>query len=162
MRHGRMRRIGRPDDARFEARFGARFGARFRRALTLEERAMKTTIIAAVLVALATPAPALHATDTGHQKLTGVYRTYSGALGDSGPPTPADTKVMFSIDGKAAREMFDAMGKDIKDACTDDSATRVRMKDHGRVVCSRGRQGDYACHFGFDLKSGKSIGGSVC
>lgn len=123
---------------------------------------MKTSTLVGALLALAVPAPTLHASDTGHKQMTGVYRTYSGGLGDSGPPTAADTKIMFSIDGKAAREMFDAMGKDVKDACTEGDGTRVRMKDRERLVCSRSKQGEYSCNFGFDLKSGKSIGGSVC
>ncbi|NHZ98927.1 hypothetical protein [Massilia sp. CCM 8734] len=123
---------------------------------------MKRTMRVAVLLALATSSSVLHATDTGHKKFSGVYRTYSGGLGDSGPSTPGDAKVMFSIDGEAARDMFNAMGKDVKDTCTEGSGTRVRMKDHQRLVCSRSKQGEYSCNFGFDLKSGKSIGGSVC
>ena len=69
---------------------------------------------------------------------------------------------MFALEGKGARQLFDAIGPDIKDACTEGTGTRVRHKDHERIFCSRSKQGEYACNFGFDLVSGKSIGGIIC
>ncbi|MDQ1834872.1 hypothetical protein [Massilia scottii] len=124
---------------------------------------MKTTVLLGVLLSLASVAPAYSQEDaSGYTTLKGAYRTYSRGIGDPGEPTAADTKIMFAIDGKAAREMFDAMGKDVKDACTEGSGTRVRTRDQERLWCSRSKQGVYSCNFGFDLKSGKSIGGIVC
>jgi hypothetical protein len=97
-----------------------------------------------------------------HRKLEGVYRVYGGGLGDPVAPTAKDKKVMFSITGDAARELFDALGPDKKDVCTEGSGTRVRGRDNDNLVCLRSANGEYSCNFGFDLRSGKSIGGIVC
>jgi hypothetical protein len=97
-----------------------------------------------------------------HRKLEGVYRIYGGGLGDPVTPSAKDRKVMFSITGAAARELFDALGPDKKDVCTAGSGTRVRARDNDNLFCMRAAEGDYSCNFGFDLRSGKSIGGIVC
>jgi hypothetical protein len=97
-----------------------------------------------------------------HSKLEGVYRVYGGGLGDPVPPNAKDKKVMFSITGTAARELFDALGPDKKDVCTEGSGTRVRAKDNDNLFCMRSTKGEYSCNFGFDLRNGKSIGGIVC
>ena len=97
-----------------------------------------------------------------HKKITGVYGVYGGGLGDPVAPTAKDTKIMFSVDGKMAKEIFDATGPDVKDACTEKSGIRVRKKDHENISCSRTAKGEYYCNFGFDLRTGKSIGGVVC
>jgi hypothetical protein len=97
-----------------------------------------------------------------HRKLEGVYRIYGGGLGDPVAPTAKDRKVMFSITGEAARELFDALGPDKKDVCTAGSGTRVRARDNDNLFCMRTAEGDYSCNFGFDLRNGKSIGGIVC
>jgi len=97
-----------------------------------------------------------------HRKLEGVYRIYGGGLGDPVAPSAKDRKVMFSITGDAARELFDALGPDKKDVCTAGSGIRVRARDNDKLFCMRAAEGDYSCNFGFDLRSGKSIGGIVC
>ena len=97
-----------------------------------------------------------------HRKLDGVYRVYGGGLGDPVAPTAKDKKVMFSVTGPAARELFDALGPDKKDVCTEGSGTRVRARDNDNLFCMRSAEGEYACNFGFDLRTGKSIGGIVC
>lgn len=97
-----------------------------------------------------------------HKKFSGVYRIYGGGLGDPVAPGPADSKVMFSIEGQAAKEIFDVIGPDKKDVCTEGSKIRVRHKDNENLFCMRSAKGEYDCNFGFDLKTGKSIGGIVC
>ena len=104
-----------------------------------------------------------HADELGpHKKLAGVYRVYSGGLGDPAAPTPRDKKVMFAISGTAAKEIFEAIGPDKKDICTEGSSFRVRHSDEEKISCMRSAKGEYSCNFGFDLVSGKSIGGIVC
>ncbi|MEH6433743.1 hypothetical protein [Massilia sp. DD77] len=123
---------------------------------------MKTIWITLVFACAAAALPS-HADELGpHKKLTGVYRVYGGGLGDPSVPTPQDKKVMFSISGAAAKEIFNAIGPDKKDICTEGSSTRVRSKDDGNLSCLRSAKGEYSCNFGFDLVSGKSIGGIVC
>lgn len=97
-----------------------------------------------------------------HRKLEGVYRIYGGGLGDPVAPSAKDRKVMFSVTGGAAHELFDALGPDKKDVCTAGSGTRVRARDNDNLFCMRSAEGEYSCNFGFDLRSGKSIGGIVC
>lgn len=115
-----------------------------------------------VIVALPCFAIARAPEQGSHKKMVGSYRVYGGALGDPLPPSAADKKIMFSIEGSAAREMFDAIGPDVKDACTDQTGIRSRQRDHENLSCQRSAKGEYSCNFGFDLRSGKSIGGIVC
>jgi benzoyl-CoA reductase/2-hydroxyglutaryl-CoA dehydratase subunit BcrC/BadD/HgdB len=85
---------------------------------------------------------------------------YSLGLGDPQPTNASDSKIAFAIEGEAARDMFDSMAPDVRDVCT--AGTNVRVRTKGHVTCQREKPGDYRCSFGFDLRTGKSIGGSVC
>ncbi|WP_454765377.1 hypothetical protein [Cupriavidus campinensis] len=88
------------------------------------------------------------------------YVVYSGELGDNGPPTARDTKIAIRLTGTAARDMFNALGSDRREACKDEESTRVRYR--GNITCSRYNARQYECHVGFDLKTGKSIAGIIC
>jgi hypothetical protein len=90
------------------------------------------------------------------------YAIYGNSLGDMTAPSSNDRKIAFEITGRAAREMFDAIGPDQKDLCASEPGVRFRSRDEERIACTRTRAGDYTCHFGFDLQSGSSIGGSIC
>jgi hypothetical protein len=92
--------------------------------------------------------------------LRGSYMMYSVGLGDPQPAKLNDSKIAFAIDGEAARKMFESMAPDMRDACTSGSSVRVRTKGH--VSCQHEKSGEYRCSFGFDLRTGKSISGSVC
>lgn len=69
---------------------------------------------------------------------------------------------MFRVSGKTAKDMFDAIGVDKKDACSTEPGERIRKLDGEKIFCSRSAKGEYSCSFGFDLRTGKSIGGIVC
>lgn len=97
-----------------------------------------------------------------YKKASAVYRIYGGSLGDPIAPKPGDKKIAFSIQGAAAKELFDAIGPDKHDECTAESGDRVRHRDDENLSCIRTKDGEYSCSFGFDLQSGKSIGGSIC
>lgn len=90
------------------------------------------------------------------------YRIYGGGLGDPTAPSLNDKKVAFSVEGAVAKQIFDAIGSDQRDPCTEGSEIRVRHKDHEHLTCTLSKKNEYACSFGFDLVSGKSIGGSIC
>lgn len=96
------------------------------------------------------------------EQLNGRYQIYSRGLGDPTAPTKNDAKIAFVIQGPAALGMFNAMGPNAKDLCTEGTGTRVRVRDNQNVVCARSVTGEYSCRFGFNLKTGKSIGGSIC
>lgn len=100
--------------------------------------------------------------DGQFRKFSGGYFIYGGALGDTQPPTAKDVKVAFSVHGAAAKQMFDAMGPDRQDTCGEGSGMRVRHKDEENLSCRRSKEGVYQCNFGFDLRTGKSIGGIIC
>lgn len=89
------------------------------------------------------------------------YAIYGGGIGDPVKPSGSDSKISFLVTGQAAKKMFDAMPPDRKDGCTGDDF-RIRVRDSEKVVCTKHKTGDYSCYFGFDLKTGKSIGGSTC
>jgi hypothetical protein len=123
---------------------------------------MKKLMLTMLVIPLTFLANAAPASSTGHSDLRGVYKTYSRGLGDTGPASAKDTKIMFSVSGKAARDMFNATGPDVEDSCSDGTGTRMRKRDKENIVCTRSLEGVYSCNFGFDLKTGKSIGGIVC
>lgn len=88
------------------------------------------------------------------------YVIYGGELRDTSAPTRSDARVAFYVRGRAGKEMFEAMGPDNKPACGVEKGVRIREKDNFACIY---RPGDgYQCDFGFDLRTGKSIGGSIC
>jgi len=90
------------------------------------------------------------------------YAIYGGGLGDPVAPSKKEAKITFEVTGSAAKDIFDSIGPDKKDQCSSDSADRFRSKDADKLTCTLSPSGEYTCYFGFDLKSGKSTGGSIC
>ena len=90
------------------------------------------------------------------------YRIYSRELGEPAPANAADAKVALFVHGSTAKELFDRLGKDRFDACTDGQQIRVRTAPGGRLRCQREADGTYNCTFGIDLKKGTLIHGSIC
>jgi hypothetical protein len=109
-----------------------------------------------------TAAPPPEAELGPHQPVSGVYRIYGGGLADPQVPKATDRKIMFQITGGSAEAMFESIGPDRKDACIGAVGERVRWRDRQNLYCSRSPKGEYRCNFGFDLRTGKSIGGIVC
>ena len=105
----------------------------------------------------------LAADDFGsYKQAIASYWIYGGGLGDPITPTSKDKKIAFSIEGDAAKQIFEAIGPDKKDACSEGGDTRFRSRDNENLICTRSKENTYTCSFGFDLDSGKSIGGSIC
>jgi hypothetical protein len=101
--------------------------------------------------------------DGSYKPFQGQYLVYSGELGEQAVPTRTERKAAIMIEGLVAKELFDAIGPDLKDACGTLSGLRVRQK--GDVDCTYDKDtpsAPYTCHFGFNLRTGKSIGGSIC
>nr|WP_315398230.1 hypothetical protein [uncultured Duganella sp.] len=90
----------------------------------------------------------------------GTYSVYGGGLGDPYAPKAGDRHMAFSVEGRVAKEMFEAMGPDLKGVCGAEDGGRIRQR--AEVSCSFHVKDGYHCNFGFDLTSGKSIGGSIC
>ena len=95
-----------------------------------------------------------------YKPLKGEYLIYGGSLGEQKAPTAKDRKVAIHIQGTAAKELFDAMQPDEKVTCTTQEGYRERRKD--AVLCTYYPTDGYSCYIGFDLRTGKSIGGASC
>lgn len=93
---------------------------------------------------------------------TAKYAIYGGELGDAIPPTDGDKRISIYLDGAAARDIFNHIGPDLTDVCGAEDNTRIREKDGGRISCSYAPKDGYRCYIGFDLRTGKSIGGVSC
>ena len=90
------------------------------------------------------------------------YAFYGGTLGDPVQPSRSDAKVAFNVRGPAARELFEAIGPDRRDGCSAQDGSRYRARDDEKLVCVRYADKTHQCFFGFDLRTGHSIGGSIC
>ena len=93
-------------------------------------------------------------------RLAGEQMIYAGSLGELAPPTSKDRKLSMTIRGQAAEEVFDSLGPDEKASCSETKGERLRGKGDVWCMFSPGR--GYACFFGFDLRTGKSISGGIC
>lgn len=94
------------------------------------------------------------------KRFTGSYSIYGGGLGDPYAPKAGDKHMAFSVAGPIAKQMFLAMGPDLKGVCGAENGERIRQR--AEVSCSFIPKNGYQCDFGFDLTTGKSIGGSIC
>jgi hypothetical protein len=93
----------------------------------------------------------------------GEYLVYSGALGEVAAPTRGNRKAALVLHGEVARDLFESIGPDLKDACGTPAGLRVRQK--GDLDCSHdkgNRSSPYICRFGIDLRTGKSTSGAIC
>lgn len=95
-----------------------------------------------------------------YRPFKGEYAIYSGGLGDQQAPTKDDRKLSFIIEGQPAKEIFDSMGPDDKHTCSDEQGARSRIK--GNAWCTYHPGDGYACYFGVDLRTGKSVAGGTC
>lgn len=90
------------------------------------------------------------------------YAIYGGELGDTTPPSERNKRISIYLEGAGARDIFNLIGPDLTDVCGAEDSTRIREKDDGRISCSYAPKDGYRCYVGFDLRTGKSIGGVSC
>jgi len=91
------------------------------------------------------------------------YLLYSGSLSEARPPTRVDQRLSIAIRGQLAKEMFESIGPDLKLSCG--TTIGMRQRTRGDVDCSYDKDdvdSPYTCHFGLDLRKGKSIAGAIC
>ena len=123
---------------------------------------MKTILLAFLFVSAVVPEAFASDWKFSYHSANVGYSRYGNSLGDPTAPSSNDKKIAFEVKGQAAREMFESIGPDQKDSCSQKSDVRFRSRDEEKIICTKNSKGMYACYFGFDLKSGKSIGGSIC
>ena len=114
--------------------------------------------------AAAPGAPSAAPFELAYKPIAGTYALYGGGLGDPVAPGKADQKIAIAIEGEAAKSLFNAIGPDRKDACGagGEKGVRARHRDGEKLTCMFYPDAGYHCYVGFDLKTGKSIGGSLC
>jgi hypothetical protein len=119
------------------------------------------TLLVAASLFCGTASAGEQATDPAPTKpMEAEFSIYSGDMGDERAPTITDRKLAVEVTGQAAREIFDSIYPDAKVTCSDEKGQRLRRKD--RLWCSFSPSDGYRCYFGFDLRTGKSIGGASC
>lgn len=120
---------------------------------------------AVVVVAVAAFLTLAHAADQNawdwkYKAFGGTYTIYSRELGDRAAPTQSERKLAVRVTGQPAKEIFDSLYPDEKEVCTGEKGARSRSK--GNVWCTFHPGQGYTCYFGFNLRTGESIGGARC
>lgn len=123
---------------------------------------MKRVILVAASATLLALADAAEQSDWDwrYKPFSATYSIYSGELGERTAPTPTERKLAVRVTGPAAKEIFDSMYPDEKEVCTGEKGARSRSK--GNVWCTYHPGQGFTCYFGFDLRTGESIGGASC
>jgi hypothetical protein len=87
------------------------------------------------------------------------YMIHSGGTAYAEPPTETDRGVSVFFVGQAAKQMFDMLGPDAKEACGDAKGGRERRKKG--VFCTytarleNAKNSHYRCWIGIDLRTGE-------
>jgi hypothetical protein len=95
-----------------------------------------------------------------------VYKFHSGIVSDAAPPTANERRLTFLVDGQTAKEIFDSIGPDFPETCTDAKGDRHRRKKG--IVCyytaqdEKDKDGPYRCWIGMNLKTGDTVGTIAC
>jgi hypothetical protein len=92
--------------------------------------------------------------------LKGEYQVYGGTLSEVQPPAAKDRKVSFMFTGPLAKDLFNQIGPDLKEACG--AAPDHRTRSRGDLSCIWDKDDGYVCYFGLDVPTGKSTYGSIC
>jgi hypothetical protein len=122
-----------------------------------------TLLLSLVFVLSSSHADAPKEWDGEYVKTTTRYLIYSGSLGDTEAPKAGNKKLSLMFEGRIARELFDAIGPDQKQACG--ASTGVRIRERGDVTCSFDRErksAPFTCYVGLNLQTGKSMEGATC
>lgn len=121
------------------------------------------TIIASAAVFSLACASGKKTWDGSYTPSTLHYLIYSNDLDEAQPPTRSDQRLSVAVTGELARQMFESIGPDLKLGCG--TTLGMRQRQRGDVDCSYDKDqpaSPYTCHFGIDLRNGKSIAGATC
>jgi hypothetical protein len=95
-----------------------------------------------------------------------AYKFHSGVVADTTPPTANERRLTILVDGKTAKQIFDSIGPDYPETCTDAKGDRHRRKKG--IVCfytaqdEKDKDGPYRCWIGMDLRTGDTVGTISC
>ena len=89
-----------------------------------------------------------------------IFKIHAGTVADRSPATTKDRKLTIHVDGKAAQELFAAIGPDVQPTCNGGQGDRDRRRKG--VYCTyspedtHAKSGPYRCWIGMDLISGEA------
>jgi len=92
-------------------------------------------------------------------QLHASYKIHSGNTAYSELPTKADSAFTVAFRDEAAKQLFDQIGPDVKEACNDAKGDRERRKKG--VLCTytarleNPANAHYRCWIGIDLRTGE-------
>lgn len=90
-----------------------------------------------------------------------IYKLHSGSVADRMAPTATDRKLTVHVKGEVAKEMFDTLGRDMRDECNGKKGDRLRMRKG--LICRYESQlngptdSHYRCWIGLDMRTGNSV-----
>lgn len=90
-----------------------------------------------------------------------IYKFHSGIVADRTPPTASEHLLTVLVDGSAAKEIFESIGPDYPQTCSDAKGDRHRRKKG--IVCDytaqdeKDKDGPYRCWIGIDLRTGGTV-----
>jgi hypothetical protein len=90
--------------------------------------------------------------------LQATYMIHSGGTAYAEPPTGTDRALTVQFNGDAAKQLFDQLGPDVKETCSD--ATGDRERRNKAAVCTytarleNPQNSHYRCWIGIDLRTG--------
>ncbi|GAB3445322.1 hypothetical protein GCM10027320_37720 [Massilia solisilvae] len=120
-------------------------------------------VVATLAVFSLAVASSKKAWDGTYTSSTFHYLIYSNDLDEAQPPTASDQRLSVAVTGELAKQIFESIGPDLKLACG--TTLGMRQRQRGDVDCSYDKEqhtSPYTCHFGIDLRRGKSIAGATC
>lgn len=98
---------------------------------------------------------------SAQQRLTGTYAFSGKTLIDPPAAEPQDTRFVVTLDGAAARDLYEKLkATPRRDACLDDGSLTKRA---GEVACTATvKPKGHVCTFAIDLTQRKLAPGAVC
>jgi hypothetical protein len=87
-------------------------------------------------------------------------------VADRTPPSANERRLTILVDGKTAKEIFDSIGPDYPETCSDAKGDRHRRKKG--VVCDytaqdeKTKDGPYRCWIGVNLRTGDTVSTISC
>jgi hypothetical protein len=92
------------------------------------------------------------------EKLPASYMIHSGGTAYAEPPTKADSALTVHFEGKAAKEVFDQIGPDVKVKCSPEKRDRERRKKGVSCIYTAQLNSPsdfhYTCWVGINLRTG--------
>jgi hypothetical protein len=98
--------------------------------------------------------------------LQATYMIHSGGTAYAKAPTGTDRAITVHFNGEAAQQLFDQMGPDVKETCSDAAGDRERRSKGAFCTYTAQLQNPqnshYRCWIGIDLRTGSGSARVSC